>query len=107
VSPNDPDRDSVERRLDAVERALTENEPLERADRLDDLETRIAELEAAVQALRGYVGSVRAVNEEIEQRADHALRKAQAVERHVGPEATEETDDDEPTAPLSRLRNRL
>jgi uncharacterized coiled-coil protein SlyX len=108
VSPNDPDRDSVERRLDAVERALTENEPLERADRLDGLETRIAELEAAVQALRGYVGSVRAVNENIEQRADHALRKAQAVERHVGPETTEEPDgDDEPENPLSRLRNRL
>lgn len=107
MSPNDPDRDSVERRLDAVERALTENEPLERADRLDDLETRIAELEAAVQALRGYVGSVRAVNEDIEQRADHALRKAQAVERHVGPESKEETDEDEPMAPLARLRSRL
>ncbi|MEF8777647.1 MAG: hypothetical protein V5A36_01915 [Natronomonas sp.] len=108
MSPNDPDHDSVERRLDAVERALTENEPLERADRLDDLETRIAELEAAVQALRGYVGSVRAVNEDIEQRADHALRKAQAVERHVGPKTTEETDEDnKPVNPFARLRDRL
>ena len=89
VPPNDPDpaldRDSLERRLDAVERALVDDEPLERADRLDDLETRVAELEAAVQALRGYVGSVRAVNEDVERRADRAFRKARAVERAVAP----------------------
>lgn len=112
MSPNDHDRDSVERRLDAVERALTDDEPIERTDRVDELETRIAELEAAVQALRGYVGSVRAINEEIEQRADRALRTAEAVERHVGPQKPEddpETADDAAaeTAPLARLRNRL
>lgn len=83
VPPNDPDRDSLERRLAAVERALAEDEPLERADHLDDLEARVAELEAAVQALRGYVGSVRAVNEEVERRADRAFRKASAVEWSV------------------------
>ncbi len=84
MPPNDHDRDSLSRRLDAVERALSEEEPLERADRLDDLETRVAELEAAVQAIRGYVGEVRAVNEDVERRADRALRKAEAVERNVG-----------------------
>ena len=81
----DHDRETLERRLEAVERALSEEEPLERADRLDELESRVAELEAAVQALRGYVGSVRAVNEEIELRADRALRKAEAVERNIAP----------------------
>jgi uncharacterized coiled-coil protein SlyX len=84
MPPNDHDRDSLSRRLDAVERALSEEEPLERADRLDDLETRVAELEAAVQAIRGYVGEVRAINEDVERRADRALRKAEAVERNVG-----------------------
>ena len=85
MSRTEPDRDSVERRLAAVERALSEEEPIERADRLDDLADRVAELEAAVQAVRGYVGEVRAINEDVERRADRALRKAQAIERHVGP----------------------
>ncbi len=89
---SDHDRESVTRRLEALERAVSEEEPLERADRLDDVENRVAELEAAVQALRGYVGSVRAVNEEVELRADRALRKAEAVERTVAPN---ETDADE------------
>jgi uncharacterized protein YoxC len=83
--------DSLERRLDAVERSLSEEEPIQRTDRLDDLEARVAELEAAVQALRGYVGSVRAVNEEIEQRTEVALRKVEALERH----AASVTDDEE------------
>ena len=86
MSRTEPDRDSVERRLAAVERALSEEEPIERADRLDDLVDRVAELEAAVQAVRGYVGEVRAINEDVERRADRALRKAQAIERHVGPD---------------------
>ena len=85
----DHDRETLDRRLEAVERALSEEEPLERADRLDDVESRVAELEAAVQALRGYVGSVRAVNEEIELRADRALRKAEAVERNVAPDRSD------------------
>lgn len=80
------DRDGFERRLEAVERALSEDEPVDRADRLDDLEARVAELEAAVQAIRGYVGTVRAVNEEIEQRSELALRTARAVRRHVASE---------------------
>ncbi len=117
MSPNDHhDRDSITRRLDAVERALTENEPIERTDRLEELETRVVELEAAVQALRGYVGSVRAVNEDIERRADRAFRKAEAVERHVAPETdasdaageSPATDDGSAAStPLERLRTRL
>ena len=115
---SDHDRESVTRRLDALERAVSEEEPLERADRLDDLEGRIAELEAAVQAVRGYVGSVRAVNEEIELRADRALRKAEAVERTVAPGEVEagdtsrtagdpNDDADRGSNPFAGLRDRL
>lgn len=111
MEPDDSehDRESVERRLAAVERALATDEPLEYADRLDDLEGRVAELEAAVQALRGYVGSVRAVNEDIEQRADLALRKVTAIERHIGRDDPAESHSDtadaaETESTLDRLR---
>lgn len=109
----------MERRLEAVERALAEEEPVSRTDRLDDLETRVAELEAAVQALRGYVGSVRAINEDVERRADRALRKAESVERHVAletatnraePEDSEndrESDAAETAESFDRLRRLL
>lgn len=113
---DDHDREGIERRVDALERAIAEDEPTERLDRVDrieELETRIAELEAAVRALRGYVGSVRAVNEEIERRADRAIRRTEALERHVDP-ATDGKGDDERDdgdggveGPLSRLRGRL
>ncbi|VTT87003.1 hypothetical protein DM2_3041 [Halorubrum sp. DM2] len=59
--------------------ATAERERLE--SRLDDLEERVAELEAATQAVRGYVGAVRAVNREVERRADLALSRATAAER--------------------------
>lgn len=85
------DADRIHERLRAVERALTgddrsvaelhddaaaatKRETLD--DRLSDLETRIEELEAATQAVRGYVGSIRAVNREVERRADLALARA-------------------------------
>ena len=85
------DADRIHERLRAVERALTgddrsiadlhgdaaaatERETLD--DRLSDLETRVEELEAATQAVRGYVGSIRAVNREVERRADLALARA-------------------------------
>jgi TolA-binding protein len=124
MSQNDRghDRESVARRLAAVERAVSGEEPLERTDRLDELEVRIDELEAAVQALRGYVGSVRAVNEDVERRADRALRTAEAIERNVAPTETadaasgpaSETDAEAEGAdgarrstPLDRLKARL
>jgi hypothetical protein len=86
--------DTIEERLTAVERAVTDGDhdladlatAAETGERLADLDAemqtldeRVAELEAATQALRGYVGNVRAVNEEIEQRADLALQKAEAA----------------------------
>lgn len=116
VPPNDydhnHDRDSIECRLDAVERALTEeaagtDELPDRIDRIDELETRIAELEAAVLALRGYVGSVRAINEDVERRADRALRKANAVERNVAPSPAHGGEESERNDSLAWLRERL
>jgi hypothetical protein len=48
------------------------------------LEDRVAELEAAVQALRGYAGSVRAVNDRVEERADAAVATAEDCRERVG-----------------------
>ena len=44
---------------------------------------RVAELEAAVQALRGYAGSVRAVNDRVEERADAAVATAEDCRERV------------------------
>ncbi|GAB7009995.1 DUF7310 family coiled-coil domain-containing protein [Halorubrum trueperi] len=83
--------DRIDERLRAVERALTGSdstvadiedsaaataERREIESRLGDLEARVEELEAATQALRGYAGSIRAVNREVERRADLALARA-------------------------------
>jgi len=85
-------------RLDAVERALTDDETdlaavRERAalsaevDRLEarveELEAQVEELNAAVEAVRGYTGNVRAVNREVERRASAALAKVEALESAV------------------------
>lgn len=81
---------SLEERLAAVERALTEGDgsgPVIAApdrdvvERVESLEEDVAELEAAVQAVRGYAGSVKHVNDEVEQRADAAMAKVEALER--------------------------
>jgi len=92
--------ETFEERLAAVERALTDGdhdcsalaEGAAAADRVSTLESRVeeltdrvAELEAATQALRGYVGNVRAVNDEVEQRAEEALAKATAAQQAVAP----------------------
>lgn len=88
------DDESIDERLRAVERALTDGEGAvadlsdERAlneriddaeERVDGTEERVAELEAAVQALRGYVGNVRSVNRDVERRAESALATAEKL----------------------------
>lgn len=85
-------------RLDAVERALTDDdtdiegvrETAEFAATIEDLESRIADLEervdeldAGLQAVRGYAGNVRAVNRDVERRASAALAKAETLESSV------------------------
>lgn len=93
--------DSITARLDAVERAVsgggsddltdlaTAAEATDRlataAKRLDDVEDRLADLESATQALRGYVGAIRAVNERVERRADRALAAVERFERESSP----------------------
>ncbi len=73
-------------RLDALE------------SRLDDAETTLAQLEAAVQALRGYAGKVRSVDERVEERADAALAAVESLEDRV-----DELETD--PAPLNGRRN--
>jgi len=84
--------DSLEARVAAVERALTDGGPvadlsdaaeLRRqldavTDDLDTLAERVDALEATVQSLHGYVGEIEHVNERVERRADAARA---AVER--------------------------
>lgn len=87
--------ETFEERLAAVERAVTEGdqdlaalaETANVTDRLEDAESdletlsdRVAELEAATQALRGYVGNVRSVNRDVERRADAALSAVQSAD---------------------------
>ena len=105
---------TLEERLDAVERALTgETASLDRdgpatdhdesghgSDDFERLEARVEavedavdELQAALQAVRGYVGSIKHVNDEVADRADVALAKAEAVERilETKPDGAHET----------------
>lgn len=69
-----PDSETLDDRLRAVERAVSEGNasddsgeataPATRMDelseRIDELDERLDELDAAVQAVRGYVGAIRA-----------------------------------------------
>ena len=87
--------DALEERIEALERTVSDgefaHEPGDHAEletrlsavesQLDDIDTRIDDLEAATQALRGYVGNIRAVNDDVEQRANTALAKAEALEK--------------------------
>lgn len=91
--------EAIERRLSAVERAIADGDGDVAAladasdreqrlrtveERLETLHETVAELEAATQALRGYVGNVRSVNEDVEQRADAALAAVERLEDHLG-----------------------
>lgn len=106
--------DALTERVEALERAVTDGEhdlsglatdgeALDRLDHLehrqDDLEERVAELEAATQALRGYVGNVRAVNEEVENRAETALSKVESLEATLGRRGEGPSTDSETTRP--------
>lgn len=94
------ERDAIERRLSAVERAVsggeedlsgiaTASERDERLsaveERLDAIDERVTELEAATQALRGYVGNVRSVNRDVERRAEAALAAVDRLEGVADP----------------------
>ncbi|MFB6184092.1 MAG: hypothetical protein ABEI96_06010 [Haloarculaceae archaeon] len=89
----EPNLEALERRLRAVERAVTDDErdpemPRDGTEpdreaidrRLSDLEAEVTDLQAAVQAVRGYVGNVRSVNRDVERRADRALAAVERLE---------------------------
>lgn len=86
----------LERRLTAIERALDGDwetvddgstaHPQDRESveaRLSTIEERLDELDAAVQSVRGFLGGVSAVNEQVEQRADTALAAVERLEHRL------------------------
>jgi hypothetical protein len=89
--------DTVDERLDAIERALTDGEAPDGLPdaahvdaRLDDIEAaaadlddRLAELEAAVDALRGFAGGIKAVDEAVERRANAAVARVERLEAEL------------------------
>lgn len=109
--------DALRERVEALERAITDGEhdlsavadEAEALDRLDSLDSRltaledgIEEVQAATQALRGYVGNIRSVNTDVEQRADAALTKVEALEQRLSAESEQHhipTDDTELSGP--------
>lgn len=103
--------DDLRDRVEAVERALTDGEgdfsalaegaaAAERVaaleDDVEDLREEVTEIAAATQALRGYVGNVRSVNESVEERADAALAAVESLENRL--DERTETADANPTA---------
>lgn len=116
--------DSLHERIDTIERMLTGREDStldELPERIAALETQVAELEASVQALRGYVGNVQHVNSEVERRADRALAAVESIENgeagelrsadgdRVEPQKTNEHAENVPVDPtlLARIRKSL
>lgn len=106
--------DALRERVEALERAVTDGEhdlsavadeaaALDRLETLEsdvaDLADRIEELEAATQALRGYVGNVRSVNTDVEQRADAALAKAEALDDRLSGTVTTGSAPEPPSTP--------
>jgi TolA-binding protein len=86
---------TLEERLRAVERAVTDGEASVAAvadaasvhERLDEFETRLDALEkrtdaldATVQSLHGYVGEIESVNEDVARRADAARAAVERLE---------------------------
>lgn len=95
--------EEFERRLAAVERAVEgESEPDppntegaeidDVASRVATLESRVDELDAALQSVRGFLGGVSAVNEAVERRADAAVAAVERLETHVDGERPSTAD---------------
>lgn len=119
-----PERRTIDERLSALERRLEERTPngdrtgsggfpggesVERArpelaGRIESLEAEIAELEASLQALRGYLGTIDHVNETVERRANAAIAAVERLEsapKTPPPIATATPKEDERTTQVS------
>ncbi len=94
--PSMPDLETLSERVCTLERTLTDGEMPELQDdaelrrttvqlatRLDELEAKQDELDAAILALRGYVGNIRAVNDDVGRRADAALATAETCQEQL------------------------
>jgi uncharacterized coiled-coil protein SlyX len=97
VTDNDDGNDnSLAARLAAVERALTDGDPVAdlsdaaelrreldaQAEDLAAVTERVDALEATVQSLHGYVGEIAHVNERVERRADAARAAVERLDDH-------------------------
>lgn len=69
-------------------------------DHTDDLTDRLDELVAGLQAVRGFLGGVDAVNESVERRADAAIAAVARLEAQVG------DPDESPLDPISPIDDR-
>jgi len=110
--------DRLEERVAALERTITDGHAdagLPDAGRMDarldeleatvdDVDDRVAELDAAVQALRGFAGGVRAVDEAVERRADAAVARVDRLEAELAEvrEAVTERGTDVANEPADR-----
>lgn len=116
MSSNSDER-TLERRLAAVERAVDEREleastasdPADATEstnqpsrdgrslnnRLETLENRVDELDAALQAVRGFLGGIQAVNEAVESRADAAIAAVERLERRLDEANPERVETDQ------------
>ncbi|MFC6719119.1 hypothetical protein ACFQGT_07220 [Natrialbaceae archaeon GCM10025810] len=92
------DIDRLDRRLAAVERVVVDGDvALDELGQLtsltetvadletrgDEHERRLADLEAAVQSIEGYVGTVESINDGVERRAASAVATVDRLERRV------------------------
>lgn len=92
-----PARRSIDERVGALERRLDDDSTVQAGaerdaaqpaavdyealrERIDSLEAAVADLEAGLQAVRGYVGNVEHVNESVQRRADAALAAVERIE---------------------------
>lgn len=90
ATTGDDEDGRVDRRADLEGRVGDLETRIDRlTDRYDDLVDRLDRLDAGLQAVRGFLGGVDAVNESVERRADAAIAAVERLEAHVdGPDGS-------------------